>query len=179
MIEGVFSFLNNAKSPRVIAEAMKLYGTKEIVGAKHNNVILNWAKELDRYVGIPYNADEIPWCGLFVGVCVLRAKFKPVNICVRASEWAKFGNPADKPSLGDILVFSRKGGGHVGFYVGENSTHYQVLGGNQGNMVNIMALSKSRLTAVRRCPWRIMQPRAVKPVIVSDIAGIEVSRNEA
>jgi len=181
MIKGVFSFLNNTKSPRVIAEAMKLYGTKEIIGIKHNPIILNWAKELGQYVGIDYKADEVPWCGLFVGVCVFRAGFKPVNICVRASEWSKFGVPSDMPSIGDILVFSRSGGGHVGFYVGENKHYYYVLGGNQSNTVNIMSLEKKRLTHARRCKWKIAQPKSVRPFFVTEsaIANIDISTNEA
>lgn len=32
----MYDFLKNATSPKVIAEASKLIGTKEIVGAKHN-----------------------------------------------------------------------------------------------------------------------------------------------
>jgi hypothetical protein len=42
-------------------------------------------------------------------------------------------------------VFTRSGGGHVGLYVGEDATHYHVLGGNQANLVSIMRLAKGRL----------------------------------
>ena len=34
--------------------------------------------------------------------------------CIRAKEWVKFGNPVKQAMLGDILVFDRKNGGHVG-----------------------------------------------------------------
>ena len=59
-----YDWLKEEKAPRILVQAVKQLGVKEIVGSKHNPVILNWARELslDRV----YNADEIPWCGLFV-----------------------------------------------------------------------------------------------------------------
>ncbi len=54
-----------------------------------------------------------------------------------ALSWSNWGNPVSEPMLGDILTFKRTGGGHVGIYVGEDLTHYHVLGGNQGNSVSV------------------------------------------
>ncbi|HEY3495976.1 MAG TPA: hypothetical protein VGK73_14860, partial [Polyangiaceae bacterium] len=39
--------------------------------------------------------------------------------------------------------------GHVGFYVGEDATAYQILGGNQANSVCLTWLAKDRLLAAR------------------------------
>ena len=69
--------------------------------------------------------------------------------------------------FGDILVFSRGNGGHVGFYVGEDDTCYHVLGGNQSNMVNVTRILKSRCISIRRCSWKISQPLNVKVVKLS------------
>jgi hypothetical protein len=55
-----------------------------------------------------------------------------------------FGNYAP-PGLGTILVFSRGSGGHVGVYMGEDSTHYHVLGGNQSDRVSVARIPKTRL----------------------------------
>ena len=39
-----YSFLQEEKSPRILVQAVKLLGVKEIVGSKHNPVIMDWAK---------------------------------------------------------------------------------------------------------------------------------------
>ena len=57
--------------PRMIEEALKLYGTTEVSGSRNNPQILAWADE----VGLEavYTADSIPWCGLFMAVVAKRA----------------------------------------------------------------------------------------------------------
>lgn len=47
--------------------------------------------------------------------------------------------------LGDVLVFPRGAGGHVAFYVGEDSRHFHILGGNQDNQVSIILKAKQPL----------------------------------
>jgi hypothetical protein len=79
--------------------------------------------------------------------------------------------------LGDILTFKRNGGGHVGIYVGEDNTHYHVLGGNQNNQVNVMRIAKNRLNQARRTAWKIAQPASVR-VIKLEAKGL-ISTNEA
>ena len=39
-----YEWLKNEKAPKVLVQAVKMLGTKEIVGAKHNPVILGWQK---------------------------------------------------------------------------------------------------------------------------------------
>jgi hypothetical protein len=72
-----YKWLELEKSPIVISEAVKLYGTKEIVGKQHSKEILSWAKEVG--LSKTYLNDEIPWCGLFVAVVVKRANFEVMN----------------------------------------------------------------------------------------------------
>jgi hypothetical protein len=91
--------------------------------------------------------------------------------------WNKFGNVAQVPMLGDVLTFTRNGGGHVGIYVGEDTTCYHVLGGNQNNQVNVMRIEKSRLSQARRTAWKIAQPSNVR-VVKLETKG-EISQNEA
>jgi uncharacterized protein (TIGR02594 family) len=99
-----------------------------------------------------------------------------MKIGVRASSWATWGSPiqADRLAPGAILVFERPGGGHVGFYVGEDATTYSVLGGNQGDKVSIARVAKSRCVARR---W----PKGVavigKPIVLASAGA--VSTNEA
>lgn len=160
--------------PRTIQEALKLYDTREIVGPKHNQTILGWAAE----VGLEkiYTADETAWCGLLVAVVVKRAGKTVIDKPLWARNWAKFGDAVDQPGLGDVLVFVRDGGGHVGFYVAEDATAYHVLGGNQGNRVSITRVAKDRCVAKRRPPYNLA-PASVKPYRVK--ASGTLSANEA
>lgn len=159
--------------PQWIAIARSLIGTRETPGASNNAKIMSWANKLGaKVLGITYPGDATPWCGLFVAHCVNSAGLKPAAIAIRAKSWATWGF-AVRPCLGAVLVFGREGGGHVGFYVGEDASHYFVLGGNQGDAVSIMKLAKDRLLASR---W----PNGVAVVTKTvQMSGGVVSRNEA
>lgn len=134
---------NNEKLPWM-RTAINLIGTKEIPGRTHNQTILSWAKNIGGWVKDYYKNDEIPWCGLFVAHC-MRDNDIDIEISnpLSAREWSNFGTTV-KPSYGSIMVFSRTGGGHVGFYVSEDTDYYHILGGNQSNQVNITKIAKSR-----------------------------------
>jgi len=124
-----------------------------------------------------YTNDEIAWCGLWMAIVTKRAGWEPVDNPLWARNWAKFGEAVDKPMLGDVLVFSREAGGHVGMYVGESAKSFHVLGGNQSNAVSFALIDKGRLIAARRPIWRIAQPVEVASIIRNG-AGI-ISTNEA
>jgi uncharacterized protein (TIGR02594 family) len=173
-IPAAYSYLNTIKDlPPIVSQALKLYGTLETKGNGNNPVILKWAKDL----GIrDYNMDSIPWCGLFAATVVSRAGLDPVASPLWARNWAKFGTKAAVPSLGDILVFVRPGGGHVGIYVGESATTYHVLAGNQGDKVCIEEIVKARCVAVRRPPYETTIA-SIKPY-QTDSSG-HTSTNEA
>lgn len=166
-----FPHLKKITLPWTIEEGLKLINTKEIVGTKHNQTIIDWAEEVG--VDKVYTKDEIPWCGLYVAVVCQRAKkdIKPVGNVLWARNWSKFGESKKKAGLGDVLVFSRGSGGHVGFYIGENETHYYVLGGNQSNEVSIVKIRKDRTLSIRR-PIYNNQPKSVKAYYLNGYAPI-------
>lgn len=157
-----YDWLKKETAPRILVQAVKQLGVKEFVGKEHNPVILAWAKNL----GLEriYTNDEIPWCGLFVAECCRAAGLEVVERPLWALNWAKYGTPVTEPMLGDVLTFKRNGGGHVGIYVGEDNTHYHVLGGNQNNSVSVSRIAKSRLYKARRTAWKIAQPTNVRKV---------------
>jgi uncharacterized protein (TIGR02594 family) len=146
-------------------------GLHEIVGPKHNKIILWWLEKLNSW----WRNDEAPWCGVFVAHCIKEAGLPYPKLYMRAKAWAEYGSllRRDRLAPGAILVFDRAGGGHVGFYVGEDAGFYYVLGGNQSNAVNVMKLGKSRLVASR---WPKGEPVIGKPVYLN---GGSVSTNEA
>lgn len=170
-----YEFLKSEKSPKLLVEAVKMIGTKEVVGKKHNPEILRWAK----VVGLDkvYNADEIPWCGLAMAYAAHMAGVGVVDKPLWALNWANYGTAVSEPMLGDILTFKRNGGGHVGIYVGEDSDCYHVLGGNQGNAMNVTRILKVRLYKARRTKWKVAQPANVRKIWF-DAKGT-ISTNEA
>lgn len=172
-----YSFLKNEKSPAILVEAFSHLGVKEFVGKDHNRKILDWAKEIGW--GDVYTNDEIPWCGLFIGYCAKKAGVQVVKNPLRALAWNDYGTAVEPGGemLGDILTFSRSGGGHVGLYVGEDKTHFHVLGGNQNNEVNIIRIDKRRLAGCRRTAWKKSRPLNVRKIYF-DATG-EISTNEA
>lgn len=135
------------------AEAWRLNGVTELGGAGNNQLILKWAEALD----IAYSEDETPWCGLFVAHCVgSQLSDEPLPASpLMARAWRRFGIavPDDKAQPGAIMVFWRGSPngslGHVGFYAGEDTTAYHILGGNQSNKVCTTRVAKDRLLAVR------------------------------
>lgn len=169
-----YDWLKAERSPKILVEAVKHIGVKEIVGKEHNPEIMQWAKDL----GVSwYTNDEIPWCGLFIAHCAKSAGVQVVKSPLRALSWAEYGTAVDDPMLGDILTFKRDGGGHVGIYVGEDEKYYHVLGGNQSNAVNVTRIVKSRLYKARRTAWKVAQPSNVRKVYLE--AKGTISTNEA
>jgi uncharacterized protein (TIGR02594 family) len=171
-----YRWLEAEPGPRMIVEALKLYGTLEAPGSANNPTIIAWAKEIGPEIAKVYEADRIPWCGLFMAVVARRAGKEIPLHPLSALSWASFGTKSPAPALGDVLIFSRKGGGHVGLYVGEDVSAFHVLGGNQRNSVSIARLSRRRLIAVRRPTYHI-QPSNVRPIVLRATGAL--SLNEA
>ena len=160
--------------PKLLAQALLLLGTVEVPGTANSPVILKWAKELG--LQQTYSADSIPWCGLFIAYVVHKSGREPVHNPLWARNWANWGVPSTTPSLGDILVFVRDGGGHVGIYVAEDATAYHVIGGNQSDKVSITRIAKNRCIA-GRSPVDTNRPVTAKPYYLE--ASGALSTNEA
>jgi uncharacterized protein (TIGR02594 family) len=168
-----FEFLLKETSPKVLVEAVKLYGIKETIGNKSNPIIIQWAKDLNIK---EYNDDSIPWCGLFMAKVVSMAGKDIVKNPLWAQNWLNYGTKVDEAMLGDLLVFKRTGGGHIAIYVGEDATRYYCLGGNQGDEVNIVPILKDRCVGIRRTKWSIAQPTNVRKVFIK--TNKNISTNE-
>lgn len=173
-----YKWLETEGAPKMLVEAIKHYGTLEHTGQGSNPNILAWAKE----VGVSgwYTDDDIPWCGLFVGVVAKRSGYPfPASKLLAAEQWINWGEPVTKgrEMLWDILVFKRPGGGHVGFYVGENEKAFLVYGGNQSNAVGFAWIAKERCIGARRPKYAIGEPGNVRKIAFNESG--ELSTNEA
>jgi uncharacterized protein (TIGR02594 family) len=158
------------------AEAVRLQGVREAAGAADNPMLLSWARRLS----LAYPRDSIAWCGLFAAHCVglsLPEEPLPANP-LGARNWLRFG-VATEPGLGAVLVFWRgtKAGwqGHVGFYAGEDSAAFHVLGGNQRDRVCITRIAKTRCLGAR---WPLTGPAQTGGRALSRSGGA-LSINEA
>jgi uncharacterized protein (TIGR02594 family) len=158
--------------PKWLETAKALVGTQEIPGPAHNPLIVKWLAKLNAW----WRNDETAWCGVFAAHCMQEAGLPYPTHYYRAKAWADYGSllRRDRLSPGAILVFERKGGGHVGFYVAEDTAFFYVLGGNQANSVNVMKIAKSRCIASR---WPKGVPVNGKPIYRN--GGAAVSDNEA
>lgn len=166
-------------APLMIKEAVRIgkLNTNEIPGPKSNPEILKLAET----AGIReiYKNDDVAWCAVAQSaICIVAHKELPFTGYdrLRAASFLKFGVPVTEPVLGDVLVFTRTGGGHVGMYVGEDKECYHVVGGNQSNQYNVTRILKSRLSGARRPKYNVM-PKAAKKYFLSPTG--KVSTNEA
>ena len=139
--------------------ASRFIGLKEVPGHKDHPMILAMLKLDSEWP----DGDEVPWCSAFINyVCWLLRL--PRSKHLRARSWLGVGQAielSDAKVGWDIVVLKRGDGeqpgpevldapGHVGFYAGHNHTWLQMLGGNQNNMVSVVAYDVERLLGVRR-----------------------------
>lgn len=159
--------------PQWLTEARRHEGVTEIKGPKHNGTILGWLSSLRAW----WKEDETPWCGVFVANCINVCGVPLPKYWMRAKDWLGRGVSVAAPCVGAVVVFTRDGGGHVGFVVGKDARgNLMVLGGNQGDAVNIKPFAVSRAAGYR---WPSAYPSAGRfnlPVLDSDG---KLSENEA
>ncbi len=172
--------------PKAVVEAVRIYGTLERPGTADNPVILEMADTIaerfpsnyNTWASTFYDDDGIAWCGLFAGYCETLAGRAPVDKYLSALAWRKYGIAVPKPMLGDLLIKTRSGGGHVTRYIAEDETQFHCIGGNQGNQVSILRYPKKGIDwSFRRPPYRV-QPLNVR-VIKVEPGGTAAAGSEA
>ena len=136
-------------APIWVTTAKKYLGVKEVPGPYNNPTIMGFAARIGGWVKAYIKSELDAWCGAFVGA-VFRESLPSIKLPANplsALAWASWGVKLAKPALGAVLIFKRPGGGHVGFYEGEDAACFHVLGGNQGNAVSVTRIEKNRLVA--------------------------------
>jgi uncharacterized protein (TIGR02594 family) len=144
--------------PQWLTEARKHVGLRELPGAPTAPTIQRWLSSL----GAWWRDDETPWCGVAVAAWMQAAGVAPLpRHWMRARAWAEWGTRLDRPMHGCVVVFERQGGGHVGLVVGQDAQgRLLVLGGNQGDAVNVRAFPRERVLAYCWPPGRDVPPLA-------------------
>lgn len=154
-----------------LIEARKHIGLRETKGSQHAPEIVQFWKDIKRG-GI--KDDETPWCAAFVGAMLERSGIKSSRF-ESAKSYLQWGDLLTQPVVGCVVVFTRDGGGHVGFVVGQDAQgHLLVLGGNQGDAVNVRSFPRSRVSGYR-WPTGFMLPGELLPIL----GAAEQSRSEA
>tara|TARA_Y100001973_G_scaffold106643_1_gene186062 strand:- start:8928 stop:9578 length:651 start_codon:yes stop_codon:yes gene_type:complete len=171
--------IQSDERPSWLNVAFSYLGLKEIKGSKHNEEIL----EFWRRIGVPFKDDETPWCAGYVGG-VLEESAIQSSRSAAARSYVNWGVGLEGPAVGCVVVFWRGSpqgwSGHVGFVVGKDQRgNLMVIGGNQGDAVNVKPFDTSRVLAYR---WPKPEKLPAKtgfetlPVVKSDG---RVSTNEA
>jgi uncharacterized protein (TIGR02594 family) len=156
-----------------MAEAENVRGLHEV---RNHSRLSKWFSASVAWI----DPREIAWCGAFVATCHRKADPKvalPENP-LGARNWGEWGESTD-PVFGATLVFWRirktHWAGHVGFYHGEDDSHFHVLGGNQSNAVTVTRIAKDRLLASR---WPTGLKVTGKRIFLTP-SGVPISHNEA
>jgi uncharacterized protein (TIGR02594 family) len=148
-----------------ITEAKSALGRHE---ARDRSWLMDWLKRDGRSLGDP---SKNPWCGDFVETCIrMGLPDEPLLGALGtnpywARNWLLFGREV-QPITGAVLVFERGSGGHVGFAMGQDDTHFYVLGGNQADAATVARIAKSRLLGARwpaTYPPRLQRLPTMKP----------------
>ena len=128
--------------------ASRFIGVAETKGALDNPQILAMLK-LD---GAWPEHDEVPWCSAFCNyICWLLGLPRSGSLAARS--WLTVGEAIELHEAiadSDIVVLSRDGGGHVGFFSSCTATEVELLGGNQGDKVCLARFPIDRIIGVRR-----------------------------
>jgi len=159
--------------PLWLTIARRDLGIEETPGKETTPAIRRWLIEL----GAWWRDDATPWCGVALAYWMKEAGAPIPKQYYRARAWLDWGTALNQPALGCVVVFERRGGGHVGLVVGRNELDYLlVLGGNQGDKVCIASFSPDRVLGYR---WPLLDLAGYQDALPMLSAARPISTNEA
>ncbi len=128
----------------ILAVAKSQIGVREYGGRSSNPRIVHYFRKA---VGRSYS-DSYPWCSAFINYVTKTAGHRGTN-SLSARSWLRWGRYTSNPRPGDIVVFGRRRGGHVGIFVGFSGNRVRVIGGNQSNRVSLKSYPRYRVLGYR------------------------------
>ena len=103
--------------------------------------------------GVEIDPSQTAWCAAFVNATLTKTGLDGTG-ALNARSFLDWGTEITSPQLGDVVVLSRGDNpaqGHVGFFKGFDADgNILILGGNQGDSVNVQSFNKDRLLGYRR-----------------------------
>ena len=102
-----------------------------------------------RYLGGNPTGKSSLWCADFMNLVERKAGRDGAGSRM-ATAYLGYGTKVSKPQPGDIVVLTRRGGGHVGYFVGWEDGQIVLLSGNHGKKVGIGTYPTSRVLGYRR-----------------------------
>ena len=152
--------------PSWLIVARSYLGVTEVPGKGDSPTIQRWLRGLKAW----WSDDATPWCGTFVATCIRESGYHPPPHWYRARAYLDWGSVLRSPRVGCVVVYERKGGGHVGFIEGRDLRgRLMTIGGNQADRVSVAPFESSRVLGFR-WPPSVAQPplgTAMLPVIDS------------
>lgn len=76
--------------------------------------------------------ENLPWCAGFVSYCVKKSGLN-LRYTLRAKDYLKMGKIVNNPQTGDLIIFSRQGGGHIGIIEKITKDTITTIEGNLGD----------------------------------------------
>lgn len=158
-----------------MTEARSALGRHE---ARDCSWLIDWPKRDGRSLG---DLSKTPWRGDFVETWIrLALPSEPLLGALGsnpywARNWMLFGQQVP-PIVGAVLVVERGSGGHVGFALGQDDTHFYVLGGNQSDAVTLARIAQSRLLGAG---WSATVPPRLQRLQTMTPGDVLTSTNEA
>lgn len=158
--------------PLWLALARRDLDIEETPGKETTPAIRRWLIAL----GAWWRDDETPWCGVACAHWMKEAGAPIPKQYYRARSWLDWGTALTHPALGCVVVFDRRGGGHVGLVVGRNAVdNLLVIGGNQANKVSIASFSPDRVLGYR---WPLLDLASLSDALPTFLGSVPLSTNE-
>lgn len=132
--------------PKWLQVAERELGQHEIRGGENPRIVA-----YHQTTTLRAREDEVPWCSSFVNWCMLNSGLDGTRSAA-ARSWLHWGREVETPEMGCVVVMSRgrnPRSGHVAFWVGQLADHVLVLGGNQGDRVQVDAYPLDRVLSYR------------------------------
>jgi len=134
----------------LLLEVLSHYGLNEVPGPQSNPKILEFFQEL----GYDWVNDDstTSWCSAMLSYYAKKCGYEYYS-GLDARGWLKMPIMVLKPMPGDVVVLWRNNPlsweGHCGLFINWTDTKVYLLGGNQGNQINISVYPRDRIIGIR------------------------------
>jgi uncharacterized protein (TIGR02594 family) len=109
-------------------------------------------ESLFRQANVSIDPEMVKWCAAFVNAVLATQGLKGTG-SLAAKSFLGFGQATSSPTAGDIVVSSRRGQDHVGFFEGFDARgNVKLFSGNSSDKVGESIVNKSDVLGFRRAP---------------------------